>query len=160
MANRSNRRRESLSRAMAFEAAIAISPRRADAHHGQEAQPSTHRSDIRAQSHLGARRVIRSCYPRTPALIPTSNPTTPGGRSIHRRAGCDELSTAGRPSTCQRGAAAGRPWITLRLTLGQPPQCPKSWLHSLAYREESIYALPDTSMWEAPDLAIPHAGVR
>jgi len=115
MANRSNRRRESLSRAMAFEAAFPISPRRADAHHGQEASPSTNRSDIRAQSHLGAGCVIRSCYPRVAALISIAVAKTAG--PIHRYAECDALSTAARPPASVRGALpAGRPWITLRLT--------------------------------------------
>jgi len=41
-------RRESLSSAVAFEAEKPISPRRVDAHHGQEASPSSNRSDIRA----------------------------------------------------------------------------------------------------------------
>jgi hypothetical protein len=120
MANRSNRRRVSLSRTMAFEAAFPISPRRADAHHGQEAQPSTNRSDIRAQSHLGAGCVIRSRSLRVDALIPIPVAKTSG--PIHRRAECDELSTAARPPASEKGALpAGRPWITLRHTLIRPP---------------------------------------
>jgi hypothetical protein len=120
MANRSNRRRESLSRVMAFEAAIAISPRRADAHHGQEATSSTNRSDIRAQSHLGARNVIRSCYPCVVALIPI--PVAKTGDQNHPRPECNELSTAARPPASVRGALpGGRPWITLRLTPIRPP---------------------------------------
>jgi hypothetical protein len=93
MANRSNRRRVSLSRVLAFEAAIAIRPRRADAHHDQEAPPSTNRSDIRAQSHFGASRSMRSRQPRSLDSILTPNPKY-AGRSIDRRAECDELSTA------------------------------------------------------------------
>ena len=118
MANRSNRRRMSLSRVLAFEAVIAIRPRRADAHHGQEAPPSTNRSDIRAQSHLVANRSMRSRQPRSLGSILMPNPKREG-RSIDRCAECHELSTAARPPACQRGAqSAGRPWITLRLTLG------------------------------------------
>ncbi|MBU1858025.1 MAG: hypothetical protein KKC28_13675, partial [Verrucomicrobia bacterium] len=101
--------------AMAFEAAIPISPRRADAHHGQEATSSTNRPDIRAQSHLGARDVIRSCYPRVVALIPIPDAKT-GGPS-HPRPECNELSTAARPPASVRGALpGGRPWITLLRT--------------------------------------------
>ena len=120
MANRSNRRRVSLSRAMAFEAAFPISPRRADAHHGQEAPPSANRPDIRAQSHLGARTSVRSCKPRDQVLIslPVSKPGR--HRSIHCEAERAELSTAARPPACQRGAQpAGRPWITPR-TASEP----------------------------------------
>ena len=52
MAKRSNRRGERLRIPEAFEAAKPLSPLRADAHHGQERQLcSTHRSDIRSQSH-------------------------------------------------------------------------------------------------------------
>ena len=125
MANRSNRRRESLSRAMAFEAAFPISPRRADAHHGQEATSSTNRSDIRAQSHLGTRDVIRSCYPCVVALIPIPDAKT--GGPIHPRPECNELSTAARPPASVRGALpGGRPWITLQITPIRPPTTPKT----------------------------------
>ena len=104
---------------MAFEAAHPISPRRADAHHGQEALPSTHRPDIRAQSHLGAGYVIRSCSPHIAALIPI--PVAKTGGPIHRYAECNELSTAARPPASVRGALpGGRPWITLRLTPIRP----------------------------------------
>lgn len=102
MANRSNRRRESLSRALAFEAAFPISPRRADAHHGQEATSSNNRSDIRAQSHLSARDVIRSCYPRVVALIPIPVAKTSG--PIHPYTESNALSTAARPPASVRGA--------------------------------------------------------
>jgi hypothetical protein len=120
MANRSNRRWESLSRAMAFEAAHPIRPRRADAHHGQEATSSTNRSDIRAQSHLRARDVIRSCYPGVVALIPMPDAKT--GGPIHPRPECNALSTAARPPASVRGALpGGRPWITLQLTPIRPP---------------------------------------
>ena len=120
MANRSNRRRISLSRALAFEAAIPIRPCRADAHHGQEAMSSTNRSDIRAQSHLGVRDVIRSCYPRVVALIPIPDAKT--GAPSHPRPECNALSTAARPSASVRGALpVGRPWITLQLTPIRPP---------------------------------------
>jgi len=78
--------------AVAFEAEKPISPRRADAHHGQEASPSSNRSDIRAQSHLGAGCVIRSWFPRVAELIPIAVARTAG--SIHRFAECDALSTA------------------------------------------------------------------
>lgn len=95
---------------MAFEAAIPISPRRADAHHGQEATSSTNRSDIRAQSHLGARDVSRSCYPRVVASIPT-------------------------PAAKPAARSTAVPWIIPQITpIRSPPP-------SLAYREESIYAL-------------------
>jgi hypothetical protein len=124
MANRSNRRRESLSRVQAFEAAIAISPRRADAHHGQEAASSTNRSDIRAQSHLRASNVIRSCYPCVVDLI--SIPVAKTGGPIHPRTECNALSTAARPPASVRGALpGGQPWITLRLTPIRPPPTPK-----------------------------------
>jgi len=140
MANRSNRRWVSLSRAMAFEVAIPIRPRRADAHHGQEAMSSTNRSDIRAQSHLDARDVIRSCYPRVVALIPIPDAKT--GGPIHPRPECNALSTAARPPASVRGALPGdRPWITLQLTPIQPPPTLKTPRPALAYREESIYAL-------------------
>jgi hypothetical protein len=120
MANRSNRRWESLSRAMAFEAAFPIRPRRADAHHGQEATSSTNRPDIRAQSHLRARDVIRSCYPCVVALIPIPDTKTSG--SIHLRPECNALSTAARPPASVRGALpGGRAWITLPLTPIRPP---------------------------------------
>jgi hypothetical protein len=125
MANRSNRRWESLSRVQAFEAVSAISPRRADAHHGQEATSSTNRSDIRAQSHLGARNVIRSCYPCVVALIPI--PVAKTGGPIRPRPECNELSTAARPPASVRGALpGGRPWITLQLTPIRPPPTPKT----------------------------------
>jgi len=78
--------------AVAFEAEKPISPRRADAHHGQEASPSSNRSDIRAQSHLGAGCVIRSCFPRVAVLIPIAVARTAG--PIHRFAEYDALSTA------------------------------------------------------------------
>ncbi len=121
MANRSNRRRESLSRVMAFEAAFPIRPRRADAHHGQEATSSTNRSDIRAQSHLGARDVIRSCYPCVVALIPIPDAKT--GGPIQPRPESNEFSTAARPPASVRGALPGeRPWRTLRRTLIKPAQ--------------------------------------
>ena len=124
MANRSNRRWESLSRAMAFEVAFPIRPRRADAHHGQEATSSTNRSDIRAQSHLRARDVIRSCYPCVVALIPI--PVTKTGAPIHPRPECNALSTAARPPASVRGALpGGRPWITLQITPIRPPPPPK-----------------------------------
>ncbi len=120
MANRSNRRRINLSRAMAFEAAFPIRPRRADAHHGQEATSSTNRSDIRAQSHLGARDVIRSCYPGVVALIPIPDAKT--GGPIHPHPECNALSTAARPPASVRGALPGGwPWITLQLTPIRPP---------------------------------------
>ena len=52
MAKRSNRRWERLRIPEALEAAKPLSPHRADAHHGQEQlHRSTHRSDIRSQSH-------------------------------------------------------------------------------------------------------------
>lgn len=52
MEKRSNRRWERLRTPKAHEAAKPLSPRRADAHHGQEQQQcSTNRSDIRSQSH-------------------------------------------------------------------------------------------------------------
>jgi hypothetical protein len=124
MANRSNRRRISLSRAMAFEAAHPIRPRRADAHHGQEAMSSTNRSDIRAQSHLSARDVIRSCYPRVVALIPI--PVAKTGGPFHPRPECNALSTAARPPASVRGALpVGRPWITLQITPIRPTTTPK-----------------------------------
>jgi hypothetical protein len=140
MANRSNRRRVSLSRAMAFEAAFPISPRRADAHHGQEATSSTNRSDIRAQSHLGARDVIRSCYPCVVALIPI--PVAKTGGPIHPCPAYNALPTAARPPASVRGALpVGRPWITLPLPPIRPPPTPKKTRPDLVYREESIYAL-------------------
>lgn len=105
---------------MAFEAAHPISPRRADAHHGQEATSSTNRSDIRAQSHLGARDVIRSCYPGVVALIPIPDAKT--GGSTHPGPACNALPTAARPPASVRGALpGGRPWITLRRTPIRPP---------------------------------------
>ena len=69
-----------------------ISPRRADAHHGQEASPSSNRSDIRAQSHLGAGCVIRTCFPCVAELIPIAVAKTTG--PIHHFAECDALFTA------------------------------------------------------------------
>ena len=123
MANRSNRRRMSLSRVLAFEAVIAIRPRRADAHHGQEAPPSTNRSDIRAQSHLVANRSMRSRQPRSLGSILMPNPKREG-RSIDRCAECHELSTAARPPACQRGAqSAGRAAVDNSAPhAGLPPQ--------------------------------------
>jgi len=72
--------------AVAFEAEKPISPRRADAHHGQEASPSSNRSDIRAQSHLGAGCVIRSCFPRVAELIPIAVARTaaPGASALKK----------------------------------------------------------------------------
>ena len=126
MANRSNRRRVSLSRAMAFEAAFPISPRRADAHHGQEAPPSANRPDIRAQSHLGARRSIHSCKPRVQGLISILNPEARRGRSIRCETERAELSTAARPPACQSGAQpAARPWITPRTS--SEPETPTAF---------------------------------
>ena len=126
MANRSNRRRVSLSRAMAFEAAYPISPRRADAHHGQEAPPSANRPDIRAQSHLGARRSIHSCKPRVQGLISILNPEARRGRSIRCETERAELSTAARPPACQSGAQpAARPWITPRTS--SEPETPTAF---------------------------------
>ena len=78
--------------AVAFEAEKPISPRRADAHHGQEASPSSNRSDIRAQSHLGAGCVIRTCFPCVAELIPIAVAKTTG--PIHHFAECDALFTA------------------------------------------------------------------
>ena len=123
MANRSNRRRMSLSRVLAFEAVIAIRPRRADAHHGQEAPPSTNRSDIRAQSHLVANRSMRSRQPRSLGSILMPNPKREG-RSIDRCAECHELSTAARPPACLRGAqSAGRAAVDNSAPhAGLPPQ--------------------------------------
>ena len=98
---------------MAFEEPI--SPRRADAHHGQEASPSSNGSDIRAQSHLGAGCVIRSWFPRVAELIPIAVAKTAG--PIHHFAECDALSTAARhPASVGGELPAGRLWITLRLT--------------------------------------------
>jgi len=126
MANRSNRRRVSLSRAMAFEAAFPISPRRADAHHGQEAPPSANRPDIRAQSHLGARTSVCSCKPRDQVLISLPDPKPGRHRSIRCEAERAELSTAARPPACQRGAQpARRPWITPRTS--SEPETPTAF---------------------------------
>jgi len=126
MANRSNRRRVSLSRAMAFEAAFPISPRRADAHHGQEAPPSANRPDIRAQSHLGARTSVRSCKSQDQVLISLPDPKPGRHRSIRCEAERAELSTAARPPACQRGAQpARRPWITPRTS--SEPETPTAF---------------------------------
>ena len=126
MANRSNRRRVSLSRAMAFEAAFPISPRRADAHHGQEAPPSANRPDIRAQSHLGARTPVRSCKPRDQALISLPDPKPGRHRSIRCETERAELSTAARPPACQSGAQpAARPWTTPRTS--SEPETPTAF---------------------------------
>lgn len=115
MAKRSNRRWVSLAHPEAFEADSPISPHRADAHHGQESQNSTNRSDIRSQSYLVANRSIRSCKPGDWALISLTNTLARRGSPNNRRAECDELSTAARPPASVRGALPGRrPWITLR----------------------------------------------
>jgi hypothetical protein len=124
MAKRSNRRWVSLLHPEAFEADSPISPHRADAHHGQESQNSTNRSDIRSQSNLFVRLLIRSCKSRDRALILL--PEIPARSSSPNgvRAGRDELSTAARPPASVRGALpGGRPWITLR-PRADPPSPP------------------------------------
>ena len=155
MAKRSNRRRVSLLHPEAFEADSPISPRRADAHHGQESQNSTNRSDIRSQSYLVAPLLIRSCKPGDRALITLPNKPAQKGSPNGVRAKRDELSTAARPPASVRGALpGGRPWITLRLHADPPapPPPPRSLFvllqclvarklrfHTLALQEESIY---------------------
>ena len=115
MAKRSNRRRVSLLHPEAFEVDSPISSRRADAHHGQESQNSTNRSDIRSQSYLVARHSIRSCKPKDRVLISLPNNPARRGRPNSRRAELAELSTAARPPASERGALpGGRPWITPR----------------------------------------------
>ena len=121
MAKRSNRRRVSLLHPEAFEADSPISPRRADAHHGQESQNSTNRSDIRSQSYLAATLLIRSRKPRDRVLIALPNTPARTGSPNGARTEWDELSTAARPPASVRGALpGGRPWITLRLTPIRP----------------------------------------
>ena len=78
MAKRSNRRWERLRIPEALEAAKPLSPHRADAHHGQEQlHRSTHRSDIRSQSHPFAYSSAHSCksggvHIRNPVFLSTS----------------------------------------------------------------------------------------
>jgi hypothetical protein len=156
MANRSNRRRISLSRAMAFEAAHPIRPRRADAHHGQEAMSFTNRSDIRAQSHLDARDVIRSCYPCVVALIPIPDTKTSG--SIHLRPECNALSTAARPPASVRGALpGGRPWITLQLTPIRPPPTPQKYPDCTCL-SGGVHIRPTRAFWLGN--ALPQSNLR
>ena len=119
MAKRSNRRRESLQHPGAFEADSPISPRRADAHHGQESQNSTNRSDIRPQSYLGANDLPHA-HPWGEQLAHQEN-LPECSSQLPWDAVCAKLSTAARPPASQRGAlSAGRPWITSRPS---PPYC-------------------------------------
>jgi len=100
-----------------------MSPRRADAHHGQAAQNAANRSDIRSQSYLVAKPSLHYCNTRDRVVILKPNSQVRRRRSNNRRAELDALSTAARPPASVRGALpVGRPWITLRCTLIQTTQ--------------------------------------
>ena len=121
MAKRSNRRWVSLHHPEAFEADSPISPHRADAHHGQESQNSTNRSDIRSQSYLAATLLIRSRKPGDRVLISLPNTPPRRGNPNGVRAERDELSTRPPPNQGRtRSRLVGFECLVNRICIATP----------------------------------------